>query len=398
MIGETLGSYRIERRLGEGGMGTVYLAHHQVIGRRAAVKVLRAEHSARGDMTQRFFNEARAAAAIDHGGIVDVYDVGTTADGRAYLVMELLEGESLAARMSRLGALPGDDAVRIARQIAGALAAAHDRGIVHRDLKPDNVFLVPDPETTSGERVKLLDFGIAKLHGDLAADAPITRTGAIFGTPVYMAPEQCRGAEAVDHRADLYALGCILYHMVCGRPPFRGAGLGDLLSQHMHTPPTPPRALAPAISEGLEAIILCLLAKDPAHRFGAARAVINALDGGSVTSATGAHGGAAAGDAALARTEASIEPPSSGAATDPMARSTLGGAAAELATASPPPRPATRRRWVVPAALGAIGVAAAAAALLLWRRAGDSRRAPPPPPTPPTPRSRPRRRDRLSSG
>ncbi|KAB2899443.1 MAG: serine/threonine protein kinase, partial [Kofleriaceae bacterium] len=259
MIGTVVGAWKIEERLGEGGMGTVYAARHTTMGRRGAVKVLKAEMTRQPETVQRFFNEARAAAAIESPGIVDVFDMGQTADGTAYLVMELLEGESLAQRLRRTRGMAAETAARLARQIAGALAAAHERGIVHRDLKPDNIFLVPDAETTAGERVKLLDFGIAKLHGELAADAPVTHTGALFGTPVYMSPEQCKGGVAVDHRADLYALGCILYQMLCGRVPFLAAGLGELLSMHMFEKPAPPRSLVPSVPDVLEGITLCLL-------------------------------------------------------------------------------------------------------------------------------------------
>src|SRR5207248_990205 len=156
---------------------------------------------------------------VRHPGIVEIYDFGFLADGCAYIVMEFLDGQGLAGRIAARGRMPALEALSIARQIAGALSAAHGKSIVHRDLKPDNVFLVRDPEMPSGERIKLLDFGIAKLAGDTGINAQKTRTGAVMGTPTYMAPEQCRGV-GVDHCADLYALGCILFEMLCGRPPF----------------------------------------------------------------------------------------------------------------------------------------------------------------------------------
>src|SRR5262245_7387999 len=158
----TLGQYRVTGTVGRGGMGIVHAAEHTLLGRRAAIKVLRAELSQNQDAVARFFNEARAAAAIRHPGIVDVYDFGWTPDGAAFLVMEHLEGESLTRRAAR-ARFRWPAVLAIARQIAGALAAAHAAGIVHRDLKPDNVFLVPDPDVPGGERIKLLDFGIAKL-------------------------------------------------------------------------------------------------------------------------------------------------------------------------------------------------------------------------------------------
>ena len=212
MIGQTLGAYTIERELGRGGMGAVYLAVHAMLGRKAAVKLLRPELSRDPSTVQRFFTEARAASAIKHPSIVEIYDFGVAPDGAAYIVMELLDGESLATRLARLGRLPVATALVFARQIATALAAAHRAGIVHRDLKPDNAFLVADPEVAGGERVKLLDFGIAKLTGD--GGVAHTTTGAIMGTPHYMSPEQCEGSRAVDHRADLYSLGCMLFQMI----------------------------------------------------------------------------------------------------------------------------------------------------------------------------------------
>ncbi len=383
MIGTIVGAWRIEARIGEGGMGTVYSARHTVMGRRGAVKVLRSEMTRQPEVVQRFFNEARAAGAIASAGIVDVFDMGQTADGTAYLVMELLEGEALSARLRRDGPMAAETATRVARQIASALGAAHERGIVHRDLKPDNIFLVPDQETTTGERVKLLDFGIAKLHGELAADAPVTRTGALFGTPVYMAPEQCRGGVEVDHRADLYALGCILYEMLCGRVPFRAAGLGELLSAHMFEAPVPPRALMPTIPESLEQIVLCLLAKDPAHRFGSAWAAVNALDAvlGRPVSAsaigTATSGTASAGVAAAFATGATV------ATTDPDARpppTTLSAATGEAAA---PATRAPRRGWPFAVAGAVVVTAVIAAAVMVADRGGSDVAAGGAPPAPP---------------
>jgi serine/threonine protein kinase len=211
-----LGNYRIVERLGEGGMGVVYIGRHETLGHRAVVKVLRLELSHNADMVQRFFNEAQAATAIRNPGIVQVFDFGTIPDGRAYLVMELLEGETLSARLEKRQ-LDYRECCRIGRQVAKVLQAAHARGITHRDLKPDNLYLVRDDEVVGGERVKVLDFGIAKLAGEVHASRVKTRTGAIMGTPIYMSPEQCRGTGAVDARADIYSLGCILFEMTCAR-------------------------------------------------------------------------------------------------------------------------------------------------------------------------------------
>jgi eukaryotic-like serine/threonine-protein kinase len=234
MEGATIGQYRVTGVIGQGGMGAVYAAEHMLLGRPAAIKVLLPELSQNQAMVMRFFNEARAATAIRHPGIVEIYDFGWSPDGAAFIVMEHLQGETLARRMAR-GRFGWRPALAIVRQIAGALSAAHAKGIVHRDLKPDNIFLVLDPEVPGGERIKLLDFGIAKLAGESAGGMSMTRTGAVMGTPTYMAPEQCRGV-ATDHRADLYALGCIAFELCGGRPPFVGEGTGDVLAAHIHVP------------------------------------------------------------------------------------------------------------------------------------------------------------------
>jgi eukaryotic-like serine/threonine-protein kinase len=271
-----LGQYRVTGTIGHGGMGVVHVAEHTLLGRRAAIKVLRSELSQNQNAVTRFFNEARALAAIHHPGIVDVYDFGWTPDGAAFLVMEHLEGESLTRRSAR-SPFRWPAALAIARQIAGALAAAHAKGIVHRDLKPDNVFLVPDPEVPGGERIKLLDFGIAKLAATSSTPHSLTRTGVVIGTPTYMAPEQCRGV-AVDHRADLYALGCVIYELCCGRPPFVGEGSGDVLVAHITMPAPAMSNTNPEIPQLVETLVRRLLAKAPGDRLQTADRVILAID------------------------------------------------------------------------------------------------------------------------
>ncbi len=289
VIGETLGSYRITRAIGEGGMGTVYLAEHTLIGRQAAIKVLRPELCHRAELISRFFNEARAAGAVQHPCIVEIFDFGRRPDGSAFIVMELLHGEPLGIRLRRVHSLPEAQTASLVRQMCGGLAAAHAKGIVHRDVKPDNVFLLPDAFAVSGERVKILDFGIAKLAAEQLDSSMRTRTGTVLGTPAYMAPEQCKGTGEVDHRADLYSLGCILYAMVCGRPPFVSDGMGELMAKHIYEPAPPPSTLAP-VSPALEHVIMRALAKDPNARFGSADELAAALE---VASPSGAHPAAA---------------------------------------------------------------------------------------------------------
>jgi eukaryotic-like serine/threonine-protein kinase len=267
MIGQIFGNYRVTELIGEGGMGVVYLAEHPGIGRRAAIKILRPGLTDNAEMTKRFFNEARAANAIRHPGIVEVYDCGTLASGTSYIVMELLEGENLAARLRTIGRLQAPDARRIAAQTASALAAAHAAGIVHRDLKPDNLYLVPDERDAALEMVKVLDFGIAKLGQQASNTSSVrTRTGSVMGTPAYMSPEQCRGTREIDHRTDIYALGVILFEMLCGRPPFVSEGFGEMVHLHISAPPPAPRSIEPSIPEELERLILWCLAKEPAER------------------------------------------------------------------------------------------------------------------------------------
>jgi tRNA A-37 threonylcarbamoyl transferase component Bud32 len=264
VIGAVVGSYRILSVLGEGGMGSVYLGEHVTIGRRAAIKLLRKEVASHPEVVQRFFNEARAANLVAHPSIVAVYDHGQSAEAGAFLVMELLEGESLGSRLRR-GVLEPAELAFLVERVASPLAAAHARGIVHRDLKPDNIFLVPDPDHPGEERVKILDFGIAKLN-EPGTSGVRTQTGTLLGTPFYMSPEQCHGAKAVDHRTDVYALGVIAFEALVGRVPFLGDGFGVVLAAHLNEAPPAPRALRPELPEALERAILRALAKAPADR------------------------------------------------------------------------------------------------------------------------------------
>ncbi|MFN0247490.1 MAG: protein kinase domain-containing protein [Kofleriaceae bacterium] len=288
-VGSTIGAYRVLKQLGEGGMGSVWLAEHTMLGRRAAIKVLHTEFSSRPEFVQRFFNEARAATAIEDPGIVQIFDFGQHTDGSAYIVMELLDGEAVDKRLQRQGTLDVPSALRLMRQIASTLGAAHNRGIVHRDLKPENLFIVRDPEVNGGERAKVLDFGIAKLTAD-SANKVRTQTSAVMGTPTYMSPEQCRGAGHVDQRSDVYALGCVLFHMLVGRPPFVSEGIGDLIVMHMTTePPVPSTMRHGGLPREIDQVILRCLAKNPAQRFASGSELAMAL--GALTGSSPMIGG-----------------------------------------------------------------------------------------------------------
>jgi hypothetical protein len=267
MLGQRIGHYRIVRQIGAGGMGTVYEATHEQLGRRAAIKVLHGHLATDNQVTARFLNEGRAASMVDHPGIVQVFELGQLDGGAPYTVMELLRGESLRERMERAGGpLPVGLSLRIVRQTGDALVAAHAKGIVHRDLKPDNVMLVPDPAAEGGERTKLLDFGIAKVAEGLLHGGVRTQTGALLGTPLYMAPEQCLGAGRSSDRTDVYAVGVMLYQMLSGELPISGASLGDVLMGHMVGTPIPLRERNPAIPDGLAALVHRMMAKAPEER------------------------------------------------------------------------------------------------------------------------------------
>ena len=275
LVGRVLdGKYELLRKLGEGGMGTVYEGLHRRIGRRVAVKLLHPRLANDPTIFARFEGEARAATATGHPHIVQVTDMGELDDGTAYLVLELLDGRELREEMAR-GPLRVARMVRIALQICGALEAVHAAGIVHRDLKPSNIFLVrhlDDPDF-----VKVLDFGIAKLtRPDGEAPELRTSTGVAIGTPIYMSPEQARGRRDVDHRTDVYALGIILFEALTGRCPFVGASLPDLLVKICHEPAPRLRELRPDLPDALEAVISRAIAKDTAERTPSARALADA--------------------------------------------------------------------------------------------------------------------------
>jgi serine/threonine protein kinase len=376
-----IGPYVIVRRIGEGGMGEVYQGRHRHIAREAAIKVLRPELSENEQVVKRFFTEARATATIRHPGIVEILDCDVHPSGRAYIVMEYLQGEDLAHRMARLGGFQRDlpTLLSVARQIASALAAAHGLGIVHRDLKPENIFLV-DGATPL---VKVLDFGVAKLlYGDGDARDK-TRAGSVLGTPTYMAPEQCRGAGDIDHRVDIYALGCVLFEMVAGRPPFVRDGAGEVLVAHLTQAAPRLSSVVPATPPLVDELVANMLAKAPDARPQTMNQVLARLDGGVELRQDQPSGRIAT---QIMPTVDASPPERSGprpggfvaGGTQVMPsvnNTTLGDTASELETVDLPPR-ALRRQWVIPAAVAGVVVVVAGLVVVMVR--------PPHPTTPST--------------
>jgi serine/threonine-protein kinase len=305
LLGRTLGGvYRIDKRLGAGGIGAVYVASQTRTGRRYAVKVLLPEVALLPGAVERFRREAAALGALGHAGIVQLHDFDTADDGTQFLVMELLEGEDLSTRLAKGGALPWPTAVRILEETASALSAAHALGLVHRDLKPANIFLAR--RQGAAERATLLDFGLARnVRAD--ADARLTATGAGLGTPLYMSPEQARG-EDVDLRCDVYALGCVLYEMLTGAPPFDGPTLTAVLARILTEPPPQPTLRAPwPIPSGVDEVVRTALAKHPAQRYPSAQALVDALHRAGAGFA-GAEPAAGAAVTALAATVLAVTP------------------------------------------------------------------------------------------
>ena len=257
--------YRLGERLAAGGMGSVYRAVDESLGRPVAVKVLRRELAAEPAYLERFRREARAAAALSHPGVAGVYDYGELG-GQPFIVMELVEGETLEERIAARGRLPWTEAFALGEQVARALAAAHAHRLVHRDVKPGNILIGP------GERAKMTDFGIAKA----AASATLTRTGMVLGSANYVAPEQATG-DGVGPAADQYSLGCVLFESVTGRTPYTGKNPVAIATQHVSAPVPDPRTLQPDLPAPAAALIQQALAKDPNDRFPSATAMAAAL-------------------------------------------------------------------------------------------------------------------------
>jgi len=271
LIGATLsGRYLVTRKIGQGGMGAVYEATHTLIGKRVAVKVLLEKYARREAIVSRLEQEARLASSCQNEHIIDITDFGTTEDGRTFVVMEYLEGESLAECLSREIRLPEQRILGIVSQAASALAAAHAKGIVHRDIKPENLFLL---RRNDRDFVKVVDFGISKSvrASDEAEEQPrLTQTGMVLGTPLYMSPEQARGDDVLDVRVDIYALGVIMYEAATGRVPFVGNNYLSVISQVLNEDALPPRSIRPELSEELEAIVMRAMAKDRDERYASA--------------------------------------------------------------------------------------------------------------------------------
>jgi len=265
-VGQTIGNYKITAKLGEGGMGVVFLAEHPVIGKKVAMKAIHPELSRNAEVISRFMIEAKSVNQIGHEHIVDISDFGTTPGGEFYFVMEYLQGQAMAERLKAVTRMPAPQALNIAGQVADALGASHDHGIIHRDLKPENIYLVA--RGSSKDFVKVLDFGLAKLTGRGEEKVSHkTRTGSVMGTPFYMAPEQCEGKASIDHRADIYSLGVILFEMLTGKVPFGGEGYGEIIVKHITMPAPSARAIVPELSPALDAVLFRAMAKNPDHRF-----------------------------------------------------------------------------------------------------------------------------------
>jgi len=363
-------------------MGEVYQAEQTSLQTPAAVKLLNEDISEDRDHVTRFFNEARVVSKIRHAGIVKIFDSGFF-KGRAYLVMELLEGESLASRIEKRGQMPIGEAADIAAQIASILDATHRQGVIHRDLKPDNIFIVRDDERASGERVKILDFGIAKLTGGtLASNSP--KTSGTMGTPTYMAPEQWGDSSAVDWRADAYSLGCVAYELVTGRPPFICSSIPEAYAKHLTETPLKASTLRPDAPHDLDTVLTKLLAKTPGERASMAEA------SASFAAIAGRRPSAPV---------AIVTPPSQFAAvTPPQTVTTISGSTAELRMTPP----AKKNRGALYGGIGAAAVVIGLLVVVMTRGHGDDSPAsssrPPasspdpapapaatPPPTPPPP-------------
>jgi len=279
LVGSVLAErYRIERKLGEGGMGAVYLAKHVILEKIVALKILHDEYARRRELVERFLHEAKAASRIRHEHVIDITDFGETQNKNVFFAMEYLDGHDLASELDR-GQLGWPRIKSIALQLCAALQAAHEAGVIHRDLKPENIYLIE--RLGNPDYVKVLDFGVAKLTEieDGGKERRLTRTGMVFGTPEYMSPEQARG-EKPDTRVDVYASGCILFEMVTGDVPFRADNFMGVLTKHLFDPLplVAERTTRSDLPAGLQDVISQALAKDKTQRFGSMNELAVAID------------------------------------------------------------------------------------------------------------------------
>ena len=266
LIGRIIGSYRVVRMLGKGGMGAVYMGEHPVIGSKVAIKFLHPQYAHDDKIVDRFFTEARAVNVIGHDNILRILDLNITEDDRHYFIMEFLHGRPLQALVKQGVSVPLQVAGPILLQICDALEAAHRKGIIHRDLKPDNVYLI----SMKGKKnfVKVVDFGIARVTDDAGVSTGKTQTGMVMGTPAYMSPEQGSGQTGrIDGRSDVYSLGVMMYQLATGKLPFPGTNFGEVLMGHLQQSPPPPRSISPSVPEEYEAIILKCLEKKQEDRY-----------------------------------------------------------------------------------------------------------------------------------
>ncbi len=265
LVGTTIGNYTIQRKLGSGAMGTVYLGEHPEIGKRVAIKILASHLTEDRNMTERFQIEARAIGLLEHPSIIEMFDFGVLPDGRSYYTMEYLQGETLSSRMKR-GAIPLRELCAIVEQVCDALYVVHEKGIIHRDMKPSNVFLARKGMRTV---VKILDFGIAKIHDPSRGDGEmLTSTGAVLGTPVFMSPEQALGQnDRISYLSDIYSFGVILYKIFTDRFPIDGTNIPEVVTWHVLHDAIELRSINPLIPESLAQVVMQCLRKDPAQRF-----------------------------------------------------------------------------------------------------------------------------------
>jgi len=316
--GLVAGKYEVVRRIGRGGMGSVWEGRHASLGTKVAIKFIDKEHAESEEARSRFVTEARAAASIETRHAIRIFDHGMTDEGRPYIVMEMLVGEALDARIERLGQVSLQETARVLGQVCRALQRAHDAGIIHRDLKPENIFLVRAPDDDD-ETAKVLDFGIAKIMGPPGESlTSSTKTGAVLGTPYYMSPEQARGLKNLDYRSDLWSLGVIAYRCVIGQLPFEGESVGDLLVKICTSPPPKPSTTMPGLPPSFDAWFERALAREPADRFTSASELGEALAlaaGLSIRRGPASVSGRALRSEIAQRSAPSATPPSSASVT-----------------------------------------------------------------------------------